>query len=141
MMSTLDETFFFYRHKCGFDVLVDVEDQRVVLPIDKIGAIIVPTELVPESISPVIRHPGGQRCTILTDGDSGLTKAFRARLQRAGISTVDPGSWVALPMLGAQATDPEADYMWTPGPLEPPVTLPRPSTVYAALNSTLAPPG
>lgn len=138
MMSILDETFFYYRHKCGFDVMVDTEESRVVLPVGRMGAIVTPVHLVPVSIEPTICHPGGALHTILTDGDSRLTKAFRARLRQANIAVVDPGDWVVLPMCGQTAeSNSEQDWSWAPTPPRPDTPLPRPSTVYAALNATL----
>jgi len=134
MTTALDESFFYYRHKCRFDVQVDSQEQRIVLPLGgSVGAITVPTELLTESASPVIRHPGGDLCTILTVGSLRITKSYRAGLQRTGIIVGEPGGWVVLPM---SDNDPNFGWVWVPKVLEANPTLARPSAVFAALNSS-----
>lgn len=135
MNAALDESFFYYRHKCRLEVQVDTQEQRVVLPVGSIGALFAPIDLAGMSEMPVIRHPDGRRCTILTDGSMRVTGSYRAGLGRTGISIAEPGSWVVLPMAD---NDPEFGWVWTPAVLEPKFTLPRPSAVFAALNSTPA---
>lgn len=135
MNPILEESFFFYRHKCRFAVQIDTQDQCIVLPIGEIGAITVPITLLSASPQPVIRHPDGQRCTILTDGCLRITKSYEAGLRRRQIMVADPGSWIVLPM---HDNNPTSAWAWVPRPLEPNPILVRPSTVFAAINGDAA---
>lgn len=135
MNAALDATFFYYRHKCRLDVQFDSHDQQVVLQVGPIGALYAPLELAATVDMPVIGHPDGQNCTILTAGDMRMTARYRAGLSRTGITIADAGSWVVLPMSN---NDPEFGWVWIPEVLEPDFTLPRASAVFTALNSTPA---
>lgn len=135
MNAALDATFFYYRHKCRLDVQFDSHEQQVVLQVGPIGALYAPIELAATVDMPVIRHPDGQHCTILTEGNMRMTARYRAGLSRTGVTLADSGSWVVLPLSN---NDPGFGWVWVPSVLEPDFALPRPSAVFTALNSTPA---
>ncbi|NUS45591.1 MAG: hypothetical protein HOQ24_18100 [Mycobacteriaceae bacterium] len=131
MDRVLEESFFFYRHKCRFDVQVDTQEQRIVLPVGAIGAITLPVDLIELAPKPVIRRPDEDRCTVLTDGMLRITKGYLAAMRRRGVTIVEPGTWIVLPM---HDNDPAVPWRWEPAPLQENPTLPRPSEIFAGLN-------
>lgn len=116
----------YYQQVCGFPVVVYLEEQRIVLRIGAIGAVTVPTALLPASAAPVICHPGGRRCSILTLGVPHFRQTDREQLLQWGIAIADPGSGVVLPMCD---NDPDYGWLWIPRPptertmLEPPLRV------------------
>lgn len=126
MTGSLACSVDFYRQECGFAVAVDQSRQLVVLMIGLVGAITAPATLFGLDTKPVIRHPGGDRCTVLTRGVAKLASVERTNLLRLGITVADSGSGVVLPM---RDNDPSVGWLWYPRPLAADPVLEAPSVM------------
>lgn len=123
-------SYRFYRRTCGMAAVLDVERLHVVLKIGAVGAITLPVGMVPMLATPMISHPGGRRCTILTRGVPEISDVYRTRLTRYGIAVADPGSGVVLPLWD---NDPSSGWQWLTRPPSGPPMLIHPFTVLKIL--------